>query len=170
MVWSEHAALQKSLISKIKGKDGADFVFWQRKCNSLRICTWRSNCKCCILRSVLDCLCKHIVCVRPEMRRDRKFLLLHDNAHLHSAAIIQLFLAKRGVAQLSHPPCLPDLSPHPDYFVFPKLQLELKSDHYASIEDIVKLKAFSISDFMRTMKRLEDRTDKCIRVSRDYFE
>ncbi len=31
---------------------------------------------------VLDCLCNHIACVRPEMWRDRKFFLLHDNARL----------------------------------------------------------------------------------------
>ncbi len=28
-VRSEHATLQKILISKFKGKDDADFVFWQ---------------------------------------------------------------------------------------------------------------------------------------------
>ncbi len=29
MVRSEHAALQKILISKIKGKDNADFLYWK---------------------------------------------------------------------------------------------------------------------------------------------
>ncbi len=51
--------------------------------------------------------------VRPEMWRDRKFFLLHDNAHRHTAAIIQQFLAKKGVEQLSHPPYSPDFSPPP---------------------------------------------------------
>ncbi len=71
---------------------------------------------------VLDRLCKHIARVRPEMYRDRKFFLLHNNAHPHTAAIIQRFLAKKGVAQLSHPPYLPDLTPPPNYFTFPKLK------------------------------------------------
>ncbi len=39
---------------------------------------------------VLDCLCNYIIaCVRPEMWRDRKFFLLHDNAHSHTAVIMQ---------------------------------------------------------------------------------
>ncbi len=32
-----------------------------------------------------------------EMWRDRKFFLLPDNTYLHTAAIIQQFLAKKGV-------------------------------------------------------------------------
>ncbi len=47
---------------------------------------------------VLDRLCKRIAHVRPEMWRDRKFFLLHNNAHPHTAAIAQQFLAKKGVA------------------------------------------------------------------------
>ncbi len=53
---------------------------------------------------VLDCLCKRIACVRPEMWRDRKFFLLHDNACPRTAAIVQQLLAKIGVARLNHPP------------------------------------------------------------------
>ncbi len=109
---------------------------------------------------VLDRLCKCIAPVRPEMWRDWKFFLLHNNVRPHTAAIIQQFLAKKGMAQLSHPPYSPDLRPLPEYFDFPKLKLELKGDHNASIEDIqksvtAKLKAVPISDFMRAMKRLE---------------
>ncbi len=51
---------------------------------------------------VLDHLCKSIARVRLEMWRDRKFFLLHHNAHPHTAAIIQQFWAKKGMAQLSH--------------------------------------------------------------------
>ncbi len=101
---------------------------------------------------VFDSLCKRIARVRPEIRRDWKFLLLHNNALLHTTTIVQQFLAKKGVAQLSHPPYLPHLSPPPVYFAFPKLKLE--RDHYVSIEDIqksvtTKLKAFPISEFAR---------------------
>ncbi len=52
---------------------------------------------------ILDHLYKRIDRVRSEMWRDRKFFLLHDNARPHTAAIIQQFLVKKGVAQLSHP-------------------------------------------------------------------
>ncbi len=85
---------------------------------------------------VLDRLCKRIARVKPEMWRDRKFFLLHDNACPHPAVIIQKFFAKKGVAQLSHPPYSPDLNPHPNYFAFPKLKLKLKDEHYASMKEI----------------------------------
>ncbi len=57
-------------------------------------------------------------------------------------------------------------SPPSDYFTFPKLKLELKGDHYASIEDIqksvtAKLKVLPISEVARAMKRLEDSAE-CI--------
>ncbi len=77
---------------------------------------------------VLYRLCKRTARVRPEMWRDWKFFLLHDNARLHTAAIVQQFLAKEGVAPLSHAPYSPDLSSS-DYFAFPKLKLKLKGDH-----------------------------------------
>ncbi len=38
---------------------------------------------------VLDHLCEHIVRVKPQMWRDWKFFLLHDNVHPHTAAIVQ---------------------------------------------------------------------------------
>ncbi len=38
MVQSEHVTFQKNLISKINAEGDADFVFWQQRCNSPRIC------------------------------------------------------------------------------------------------------------------------------------
>ncbi len=70
----------------------------------------------------LDRLCERIARVRPEMWRDWKYFLVHDNMHPHTAAIVRWFLAKKRVAQLSHPPYLPDLSLPPHYFAFPKLK------------------------------------------------
>ncbi len=73
------------------------------------------------------------------------------------------------------PSIFANLSPTPDYFAFSKLKLELKGDHYASIEDIQKsitskLKAFPISNFTRAMKQLEDHANECIQISGDYFK
>ncbi len=107
------------------------------------------------------------------MWRVRKFFLFHNNVCPHTAVIVQQFLAKKGVAQLSHPQYLLDLSPPPfDYFAFPKLKLELKGDHYASIEDIqksvtAKLKMFAISDFGHGMKWLEDHANERIQTLGD---
>ncbi len=127
----------------------------------------------CFTFQVSDHLCKRIA-REAEMWRDWKFFFFHDNAGSHTAAIVQQFLAKKGVAQLSQPPYSLDLNPL-DYFAFPKLKLELKHDHCALIEDIqksvaAKLRTFPISDFARAMKQLEDRDNECIRVSGDCFE
>ncbi len=69
---------------------------------------------------VLGCLCKRIAHVRPKMWRDRKFFLLHNNVCPHTAAIVQQFLTKKGVAQLSHSPYSPDLSPPSTISLFQK--------------------------------------------------
>ncbi len=89
MVWSKHAVLQKISISKINGKDDADFVFLQQRCNSLQICTEGQSVNATFYVQVLDHFCKRIAHVRPEMWRDRKSFLLHDNARLHTVAIVQ---------------------------------------------------------------------------------
>ncbi len=122
---------------------------------------------------VLDHLCKSIAHVRSEMWGDRKFFIFHDNAHSHTATIMPQFLAKKRNGIVESPSYLSDLSPpHPDYFIFPKLNLELKGDH-ASIKDIqksvtAKLKASPISDF--AMKWLEDRANEYIRMLGNYFQ
>ncbi|KAJ8938434.1 hypothetical protein NQ318_011873 [Aromia moschata] len=56
-----------------------------------------------------------------------------------------------------------DLSP-PDYFLFPKLRMELKGDHFASIQESVtsKLNMIPKEDFSRAMVKLEERANRCI--------
>ncbi len=71
---------------------------------------------------VLDRLCKRIARLMPEMWRNWNFILLHNNVRPHTAAIVQQLLVKKGVAQLSHPPYSPDLSP-PQLFRFPKIKI-----------------------------------------------
>jgi hypothetical protein len=50
---------------------------------------------------------------------------LHDNAPAHKAASVYQFLTQKMLKPLYHPPYSPDLSP-PDYFLFPKLKMNLK--------------------------------------------
>ncbi len=128
----------KILISKAKGKDNANFFFDSKGVIHHEYVPEDQTVNAMFYVQVWYRLCTCIARVRSEMWRDRMFFLLHDNAHPHIAAIFQQFLAKKGVTQLSHPPYLPNLSPLPDYFAFPKLKLELKGAHFASIEDIQK--------------------------------
>lgn len=110
-------------------------------------------------QNVLDRLCKRIARVRPNLWSDRAFFLLHNNAPAHTVAINTQFLAKKMISVLSHPSYSPDLSP-PDYFLFPKLKMELKGNHFGTIEDIQeavtrKLNTIPKEDFIRTYGKVK---------------
>ncbi len=139
MVLSDQATLQKIQISKSWVKTMLILFFDSEGIIHRKFVPEGQTVNATFYVQVLDRLCKRIARVKPEMWRDRKFFLLHDKAYSHTAAIVQQFLAKKEVVQLSHLPYSPDLSDPPfplDYFAFPKLKLELNGDHYASTEDI----------------------------------
>lgn len=54
---------------------------------------------------------------------------------MYTAKIKTQFLTEKMVSLLSHPPYLFELSLS-DYFLFPKLKINLKRDRFASIEEI----------------------------------
>ena len=60
---------------------------------------------------------------RPDLIKDQWFLHW-DNAPVHTAAIVQDWLAARGIQVLHHPSYLLDLAPA-DFLLFPKLKKEL---------------------------------------------
>ena len=123
---------------------------------------------------VLDRLISRIRRVRPALYRTRDFFLLHDNAPAHSAAKIRQFLTQKQVATLNHPPYSPDLSP-PNYFLFPKVKLQLKGARFDTIEEIQKavtdqLNKIHAEDFSNAMKKLETHANLCITSNGSYFE
>ena len=84
--------------------------------------------------SVLERLWKRIRRVRPEYSAPGNWFLLHDNAPVHRAVVVQEFLARKQVCVLHHPPYSPDLSPC-DYILFPKLKLPLKGRLFEDVQD-----------------------------------
>jgi histone-lysine N-methyltransferase SETMAR len=77
-------------------------------------------------KGVIDWLLKRIHRVRPAGFCSRDFLLLHDNAPAHKAASVYQFLTPQKMLQpFFTRPYSPDLSP-PEYFLFPKLKMQLK--------------------------------------------
>jgi len=91
-----------------------------------------------------------------------------------SAAKIRQFLTPKQVATLNHAPYSPDLSP-PDYFLFPKMKLQLKGARFDTIEEIQKavtdqLNKIPAEDFSNAMKKLETRAKQCITSNGSYFE
>ena len=125
-------------------------------------------------KGVLDSLIWRIRRVRRALYRTRDFFLLHDNAPAHSAAIIRQFLTQKQVATLHHPPYSPDLSLS-DYFLFPKVKLNLKGARFDTTEEIQKavtdqLNKIPSEDFSNAMKKVETRANLCITSNGCYFE
>jgi len=61
--------------------------------------------------TVLERLWKRIRRVRPEYSAPGSWFLLHDNAPVHRAVVVQEFLARNQVCVLHHPPYSPDYPP-----------------------------------------------------------
>jgi hypothetical protein len=87
-------------------------------------------------KGVMDCLLKRIQQVCPAVFCSQDFfLLLHDNAPTHKAATVCQFLTPENVTTLYQPPYCPELPP-PDYFLFPKLKMNLKGLHFVDVAEI----------------------------------
>jgi hypothetical protein len=78
-----------------------------------------------LYRHVIGKLLKRIPWARPQFRAEGSWFLLHNNTHSRSALAVKIFLAKRGVAEISHPPYSPDFAPV-DLFISPAVKTSLK--------------------------------------------
>ena len=79
--------------------------------------------------------------LKPEIQSKRQgqlskgIVLLHDNAHLHTAAHTLETLQKLKVEVLAHPPYSPDLTPS-DYHLFVPLKEALRGRHFISDQEL----------------------------------
>jgi hypothetical protein len=62
---------------------------------------------------------------RPDLWKEKKWLLHHDNAAVHSSLLIHDFLTKCEITLIPQPPYSPDLAPA-DFFLFTELKSILK--------------------------------------------
>jgi hypothetical protein len=62
--------------------------------------------------------------------------LLQENVFSDSALVVKIFLAKHGVAEISHRPYTPDLA-SADFFIIKK-KTALKGNWFRDVEDIRK--------------------------------
>ncbi len=88
-------------------------------------------------KDVLDCLIERINRIRPGLCASGDWFLQHDTKQDHNAASVRQFLAKKNVTVLHHHPYLRDLAPA-DYFLSPKLKLQLKRRRFEDIQTIKK--------------------------------
>jgi transposase len=73
-----------------------------------------------------------------------------------------------------HPPYSPDLAPA-DFFLFPKLKIDLKGRRFQTIEEIQEnaireLRAITESAFQKAFQQWKKRWGRCIASRGDYFE
>jgi len=78
--------------------------------------------------------------LRDAVRRKRLWAsgdwhLHQDNAPAHSSALVQTFLVKHRITQVSQPPYSPDLAPC-DFWLFSKLKLPLKWRRFQTANEI----------------------------------
>jgi histone-lysine N-methyltransferase SETMAR len=72
---------------------------------------------------------------RSDLWRAKNWILHDDNAPCHRALLVREFLAKRNMLSLPHPPYSPDLA-LADFFLFPKMKMQLKGRRFHSVADI----------------------------------
>ena len=85
--------------------------------------------------SVLRCMREDIQRKRPELWQEGNWLFHDDNAPSHRALVTCEFLAQNSIITLPHPPYSPDLAPC-DFFLFPKMKLQLKGHRFDRVEKI----------------------------------
>ncbi|UYV84128.1 hypothetical protein LAZ67_X001276 [Cordylochernes scorpioides] len=72
---------------------------------------------------------------RPDLWKNKNWLLHHDNAPAHTSLLVRDFLAKNNTLMMPQSPYFPDLAPC-DFFLFPKLKRPIKGRRYATLDEI----------------------------------
>ncbi|UYV62450.1 hypothetical protein LAZ67_2000633 [Cordylochernes scorpioides] len=111
---------------------------------------------------------------RPDLWKNKNWLLHHDNAPAHTSLLVRDFLAKTNTLMMPQPPYSPDLAPC-DFFLFPKLKRPMKGRRYATLDEIKtaskeELKKIFKNDFLKCFEDWKNRWHKCIISHGDYFE
>ncbi|UYV70543.1 RGS7 [Cordylochernes scorpioides] len=111
---------------------------------------------------------------RPDLWKNKNWLLHHDNAPAHTSLLVRDFLAKNNTLMMPQPPYSPDLPPC-DFFLFPKLKRPMKGRRYATLDEIKtaskeELRKNQKNDFLKCFEDWKNRWHKCIISHGDYFE
>ncbi|UYV76770.1 hypothetical protein LAZ67_14001984, partial [Cordylochernes scorpioides] len=112
---------------------------------------------------------------RPDLWKNKNWLLHHDNAPAHTSLHVRDFLAKNNTLMMPQPPYSPDLAPC-DFFLFPKLKRPMKGRRYATLDEIKTASKEELkeilkkNDFLKCFEDWKNRWHKCIISHGDYFE
>jgi len=124
--------------------------------------------------SVLRCMREDIQRKRPELWQEGNWLFHDDNAPSHRALVTCEFLAQNSIITLPHPPYSPDLAPC-DFFLFPKMKLQLKGRRFDRVEEIQRewqnvLGTLQEQDFQHAFQQSQWHWDRSGAAQGDYFE
>ncbi|UYV73503.1 hypothetical protein LAZ67_10003842 [Cordylochernes scorpioides] len=111
---------------------------------------------------------------RPDLWKNKNWVLHHDNTPAHTSLLVRDFLAKNNTLMMPQPLYSPDLAPC-DFFLFPKLKRPMKGRRYATPDEIKtaskeELKKILKNDFLKCFEDWKNRWHKCIISHGDYFE
>ncbi|UYV63271.1 hypothetical protein LAZ67_2003604 [Cordylochernes scorpioides] len=98
---------------------------------------------------------------RPDLWKNKNWLLHHDNAPAHTSLLVRDFLAKNNTLMMPQPPYSPDLPPC-DFFLFPKLKRPMKGRRYTTLDEIKtaskeELKKILKNDFLKCFEDWKSR-------------
>ena len=89
---------------------------------------------------------------RPQKWQSQNLIIHHDNAPAHRSFKVSQFLAKNNMTVVPHPPYSPNLVPC-DFFLFPKLKLQMKGRRFDNIEEIKEESQRVLEQFQKGTSR-----------------
>jgi len=124
--------------------------------------------------TVLATLRERVRKKRPELWKNKSWILHQDNAPAHNALSVKRYLAARGTPVLEHAPYSPDLAPC-DFFLFPKIKSALKGTRFESMEKVKRksaelLNALTKEDFQHCFDQGKKRMERCVARGGEYIE
>ena len=92
----------------------------------------------------------------------------------HASRLVQSFLVKPQITQVTQPPYSPDLVPW-DFWLFPKLKSPLKGNRFQTMDEIqenttgqlMEIRTNDFAEYFEPWKRLRE---NCVRSQGAYFE
>ncbi len=111
---------------------------------------------------------------RPLLWHAHNWILLDDNAPVHTSDETMTFHRQVKCTRGPHPPYSPDLAPC-DFFLFPKMKRKLRGRHFPNL-DVLRtevetiLDSFTEDDFKYCFHQLQERWIRCLECQGNYFE
>lgn len=110
----------------------------------------------------------------PQLWKDHNWLLVDDNAPVHTADDTEEFRRQVRMSRGPHPPYSPDLVPC-DFFLFPRMKAHLRGTRYDSLEWLKTavnsvLDGLTAQDFKSCFDSLQRHWQCCLDADGQYFE